>query len=215
MWPGSNRILIIEGRALVGEMLASALNAAMENASIRVIKSLNQVYPRDPQIAVFNFMHRQVDAGAIDAVIRCVVSRIGETPLVILTDSVDARIAEVVERHRVRGWVAASFGFDIFVAAIRTALSGGAFLPSLDGEAVLMDGTELGANMVPDVGLTDRELEVLRILRQGKSNKIISFELNISESTTKVHISNIMRKLHVHNRTQIAVRMSGGTTPSF
>ncbi|MCX5497631.1 response regulator transcription factor [Kaistia dalseonensis] len=69
--------------------------------------------------------------------------------------------------------------------------------------------------MVPDVGLTDRELEVLRILRQGKSNKIISFELNISESTTKVHISNIMRKLHVHNRTQIAVRMSGGTTPSF
>lgn len=52
--------------------------------------------------------------------------------------------------------------------------------------------------------LTRRELEVLAHLREGKPNKIIAHELRISESTVKVHVSRILRKLRATNRTEAA-----------
>jgi DNA-binding NarL/FixJ family response regulator len=52
--------------------------------------------------------------------------------------------------------------------------------------------------------LTAREIEVLNGLRQGKSNKVIAYELNISISTVKIYVRNIMKKLKATNRTQVA-----------
>jgi DNA-binding NarL/FixJ family response regulator len=56
-----------------------------------------------------------------------------------------------------------------------------------------------------DAALTAREWEVLKILREGRQNKLIAFELGISENTVKVHLRNIMKKLHVSNRTQVVL----------
>jgi len=54
--------------------------------------------------------------------------------------------------------------------------------------------------------LTCREAEVLALIQEGKPNKVIAFELKIRESTVKVHVGHLMRKLNVSNRTQLAVR---------
>ncbi|MGC1954855.1 MAG: response regulator transcription factor, partial [Gammaproteobacteria bacterium] len=65
--------------------------------------------------------------------------------------------------------------------------------------------------------LTPREGEVLARLRQGKPNKIIAFELDIAESTVKVFVRRILGKLHVSNRTQLALlahRQSAGAQPN-
>ena len=60
--------------------------------------------------------------------------------------------------------------------------------------------------MVADVrGLTTRQQEVLERLRQGESNKLIGRQLKLRESTVKVHIRQIMRKLGATNRTQAAL----------
>ncbi|MBT3322672.1 MAG: response regulator transcription factor [Anaerolineae bacterium] len=53
--------------------------------------------------------------------------------------------------------------------------------------------------------LTEREQEVLRIIANGLTNKQIAEELVISENTVKGHVSNILSKLHVADRTQVAV----------
>jgi NarL family two-component system response regulator LiaR len=53
--------------------------------------------------------------------------------------------------------------------------------------------------------LSDRELEVLRLIAEGLSNAEISDRLFISEKTTKSHVSNILGKLHLADRTQAAV----------
>ena len=53
--------------------------------------------------------------------------------------------------------------------------------------------------------LSDRELEVLKLIAEGLSNAEISGRLSISEKTTKNHVSNILGKLHLHDRTQAAV----------
>ncbi len=53
--------------------------------------------------------------------------------------------------------------------------------------------------------LTEREIEVLRLLARGKANKEIAVELHISETTVKTHVSNILMKLGVLSRTQAAL----------
>jgi NarL family two-component system response regulator LiaR len=57
----------------------------------------------------------------------------------------------------------------------------------------------------PKHDLTERELEVLRLISLGKSNKEISEDLVLSEKTVKTHVSNILQKLHLSDRTQAAV----------
>jgi DNA-binding NarL/FixJ family response regulator len=54
-----------------------------------------------------------------------------------------------------------------------------------------------------DAALTPRELEIVRYLNEGRQNKAIAFALSISGSTVKVHLRNIMKKLHATNRTEV------------
>ncbi len=54
--------------------------------------------------------------------------------------------------------------------------------------------------------ISDREAEVLALVRQGKANKVIAHELGVSIHTIKSHVSSIMRKLGASNRTEVAVK---------
>ena len=58
------------------------------------------------------------------------------------------------------------------------------------------------------VELTQRQAEVLALLVQGKPNKIISRELGLAQGTVKIHVTAILRKLKVSNRTQAALTAS-------
>ena len=86
--------------------------------------------------------------------------------------------------------------------AIRKASRGEALLaPSV--AAKLMQ--EVAGDRSPAAGLTERELEVLRLIARGLSNKMIARELVVSEKTVKTHVSNILAKLHLTDRTQAAL----------
>lgn len=64
-------------------------------------------------------------------------------------------------------------------------------------------------NTVPDsasqAGLTERELEIVKLIAQGNSNKVIARKLNIVESTVKVHVKHALKKLKLKSRVEIAV----------
>ena len=57
----------------------------------------------------------------------------------------------------------------------------------------------------PEDGLTDREQEVLQLIADGKNNRDIAAKLVISEKTVKTHVSNILAKLNLDDRTQAAI----------
>ena len=61
--------------------------------------------------------------------------------------------------------------------------------------------------------VTARELAVVRAIQKGKSNKVIAYELNMHESTVKVHVRNIMKKLKAKNRTEMAINALAAASP--
>ncbi|HET8827040.1 MAG TPA: response regulator transcription factor [Terriglobales bacterium] len=75
--------------------------------------------------------------------------------------------------------------------------SGGRFLPPPAARAL--------ASSMPDSDLSSRELEVLELLVSGNSNKEIATKLGITEATVKSHVSTILMRLNVEDRTQAAV----------
>jgi DNA-binding NarL/FixJ family response regulator len=66
----------------------------------------------------------------------------------------------------------------------------------------------LPARSPADLGLTERQLQVLALMLQGKSNKLICRELNLAEGTVKIHVSAILKALNVTSRTQAVVTVS-------
>ena len=92
--------------------------------------------------------------------------------------------------------------------AIRAAKDGRPYLhPKLAGLALMQvaRGQDNRARQVGDPGLTDRELEVLKLVGQGASNRDIAASLFISEKTAKNHLTHIFEKLGVSDRTQAAL----------
>jgi len=90
------------------------------------------------------------------------------------------------------------------VRAIRTVHRGEAQLDPEIARKLMQEFTNPQPT-TPKHDLTERELEVLRLIAQGKSNKDISDDLVLSEKTVKTHVSNILQKLHLSDRTQAAV----------
>jgi DNA-binding NarL/FixJ family response regulator len=82
--------------------------------------------------------------------------------------------------------------------AIRQAVAGTAF--QLAGATGPVDDT----GVARQAGLTEREIEILRFVARGQSNKLIAKELWVTEQTVKFHLSNIYRKLSISNRTEAA-----------
>src|SRR5260370_41985009 len=98
-----------------------------------------------------------------------------------------------------------SHGFDIAVEAVRFVLAGGTYVPAECLLSAFPVAAPPSSRPAPG-GITSREFSVVRAIQQGKSNKIIAYDLNMCEATGKVHVSHMMRKLKGKNRTQVPIK---------
>jgi DNA-binding NarL/FixJ family response regulator len=133
-----------------------------------------------------------------------------DTPLVLLSDVETAQNVIEAFRRRIRGYVPTTLPIKQVAEAIRFAWAGGTFVPlsilSQCGPADPVKNGPLSAPPVVPGNFSPRQCEVLHGLWMGKSNKTIAYDLSMCESTVKVHIRQIMKKLHATNRTQVVVR---------
>lgn len=120
------------------------------------------------------------------------------TPLIIVSAWEEAEAIRQATRFGVSGYLPKSSSRQVMAAAIDKVLGGETSFPlspAEDGGEDADPGERLDA-------LTPRQLMVLQLLGEGKSNKQIAYELSISQETVKIHISAILRKLGVSSRSK-------------
>lgn len=121
--------------------------------------------------------------------------------LVVVSDSLSRTDMLHVLAAGAHGYVPTSLPFDQIVEAFKTVLSGQIFVPTQIAD---IDVEQDEADDTFDAIITAREREVLNLVAQGNSNKMIARVLQMSEGTVKAHVSASYRKLGVNNRVSAA-----------
>jgi two-component system, NarL family, response regulator LiaR len=200
------RVLIADDHAVVREGLRGFLalqddievvgEAADGEQAVAAVASL------EPDVALVDLVMPHVDG--VEAIKR-IRGLTAATRVIVLTSFADEDTMLPAVRAGAVGYLLKDVNPQDLVAAIRTVHDGETLLhPAVIRELVREvagDGREPAA----ENPLTKREREVLALIARGRANKAIAFELGVAEKTVKTHVSNILGKLGVSDRTQAAL----------
>jgi DNA-binding NarL/FixJ family response regulator len=143
------------------------------------------------------------------ATLEALRARGDHVPVIVLTTFDDDQLALDALRAGARGYLLKDVTLDQLVGAIRTVAAGGTLLQPALTERLLRAISERGSDITgipcPDP-LTDRELDTLRLVAAGYSNREIASALHLAPGTVKNHVSNVLLKLGVRDRTRAVLR---------
>jgi DNA-binding NarL/FixJ family response regulator len=128
-------------------------------------------------------------------------------PTLVMGDIEDPHHVVKILAAGARGYIPTSVSLPVAISAISLARAGGLFAPA--SSLLLSQQTPRNdtANTSHHTLLTERQAAVANAIARGKANKIIAYELNLCESTVKVHVRSIMKKLGAKNRTEVAFKL--------
>ena len=163
-----------------------------------------------PSVIIYNIGSRNLADPEVTEALRQVCEHRREIPIVVLAESEELEQILAAFEAGARGYIPVSIGIDAIIEATKLTSSGGAFMTA-GSLALLRHASAPKPAPQPLIGLqlTSRQTAVAEALRRGKANKMIAYELNMCESTVKVHIRNIMKKLAATNRTEAAFKLNG------
>ena len=200
-------VAIIDDNRLVREALTAMLNRLPD---VRVISlegdQTTVVAAKKPQVLLLDVGLRDQDSLGLASALKV---QYPESRIIVMDLlPVNEEIVEFVNAG-VSGFVLKDASFDEFVATIRSVAAGDKVLPprmteSLFSQIAKEAGSRGGAAVLEDVRMTRREREVIDLIGEGLSNKEIAQRLNIATHTVKSHVRNVMEKLALHTRLQIA-----------
>jgi DNA-binding NarL/FixJ family response regulator len=171
------------------------------------------------QMLLFVVGAKTVRDARVQSWIASLRSQYPNDPLVLIAERDNPEDAVAAFELGARGYIPMSVAPLVAMEAVKFVVAGGSFFPPTSlVRRVTVPGQVDETFETPVVteaaryGLTPRQQQVLERLRHGESNKLIAKRLKLRESTVKVHIRQIMRKLGAANRTQAA--LAGGDWPA-
>ncbi|WP_166802415.1 LuxR C-terminal-related transcriptional regulator [Microvirga pakistanensis] len=212
-------IAMIEPRALMRDCFVRSLKVAAPGASILAFSSIRE-WIESPHLhsqaslVLLCLGSQKIKDEETERGISLLTGSPHSVPVVILSDMEDIDQMMSALAKGVRGFIPSSLNLDIAIEAMHLVKAGGIYVPanSLMSWKKTSEEQDTSDKGSADGKFTARQYAVLKALRQGKANKIIAYELNMRESTVKVHVRNIMRKLKARNRTEVAYLTSHETT---
>lgn len=178
------------------EVIAEAGNGA---AALQILEAADASLL--PDLILMDLMMPVMNGAEATAAI---LARFPGLKIVILTSFLeDELVVQAVEAGAV-SYVLKTVSAEELIYALQGAYRG---MPVMTGDVAqaLTRGLRQRSVQSSDSGLTDREKEVLMLIAEGKSNKDIGEELHISIKTVKTHVSNLLMKCELEDRTQLAI----------
>ena len=197
-------VLIVDDHAIVREGLRTLLS---EEDDVTVLgeasngaQALELAEEKRPNVVLMDLILPEMDGIEVT---RQLKERCPDSRVIVLTSTFgeDMRVSEAIQAGAV-GYLLKDVLKPELLSAIHRAAEG---KPTLHAEAQEQLMRQTTAPKAPHDELTDRELDVLRLIAKGKSNKRIANTLNLSEGTVKGYVSIILSKLGVSDRTQAAL----------
>jgi DNA-binding NarL/FixJ family response regulator len=199
-------IAVIESRTFIRECIRRSVQSAFPLRVLTystAIELEQQHLPTSPKLIIISWAEDNTEAST--NALKVLSELAPRIPIIVLAYNNDAELARTAISHGAKGYVPVTMGFELTIEAVRFVLAGGTYVPM---DCLLArDPPGDALSQPPTSGLvTARELAVVRAIQKGKSNKVIAYELNMCESTVKVHVRRIMKKLNAKNRTDVAIK---------
>jgi DNA-binding NarL/FixJ family response regulator len=198
-------VILIEERALLRECLTACLKEALGPDILSFANVESWLKRREQSLVSLVVLSTGARWKTTDSVQREVrlLNQVPQSPPVILLSDTEApdQIIQSFEQGA-RGYIPTSASFGVAIEAMRLVKAGGIYAPATS----LLAGLEspIARRHSFAATLTSRQTAVLDALRMGKANKLIAYDLNMCESTVKVHVRNLMKKFKAKNRTELA-----------
>ncbi|MGH6711905.1 MAG: LuxR C-terminal-related transcriptional regulator, partial [Bradyrhizobium sp.] len=209
---GSPRLLVVEDHPLFRDALVGVVSAAFPNADILQATSI------DGALDVLA-AHGAVDLVLLDLSMPETTGLLGafrvrvaapRSALVIVSAYEDARIIGGATALGIAGYIPKSTPTTEMARLIRSILEGAVCFPKRQQDPATAKQAHADTReLLVFLGrLTSQQLRVLDMICRGLQNKHIAYELDITVTTVKVHVSDVLRKMGVRSRTEAIVRMS-------
>lgn len=200
-------IVVIDDRALMRECFAMSLGMVYEGISVLCFSSIAEwlaVADRHAGVSLILLCRGGLKDATDSGEISTLQAIDNPVPVIVVSEEEDVEEVQRVIHLGARGFIPASVDLRLAVMAMHLVRAGGTYLPESILQAQLPQPKVDERKLQFGGRFTERQAAVLDALRQGKPNKIIAYELNMRESTVKVHIRNVMKKLNAKNRTEVA-----------
>lgn len=196
--PTQTRVLIVDDHPIMRYGVAAIIQARTDMSVVGqcgTAESAVELFrEHTPDITLMDL--RLPDKSGVEA-IRSIRRFAPNARIIVLTTyEGDEDIHQALEAGA-RGYLIKGMPHEALIDAIRKVQAGGRFLPTPVTRAL--------ASRMPDGELSSREREVLNLLVRGRSNREIAKELSIKEATVKSHVSVILMRLNVTDRTQAVI----------
>lgn len=202
------RILLADDHALFRRALADLINRqpgfTVVAEAANGAEAVKQAMRVKPDLVLMDIHMPELDG--IQAT-QQLASKLSDTRIVMLTVSEEDQDLFKAIQAGAHGYLLKKIEPESLFELLRGVFRGEAPLSRNTAMKILKRISERGAETItatPAEALTERELEVLKLLATGKTNKEIGAQLNIAENTVKNHLKNILAKLHLENRVQAA-----------
>jgi two-component system nitrate/nitrite response regulator NarL len=202
------KLLVVDDHPLFRDGLAALLRQA--NPDTLVLQAsdseagMQMAQATDDLDAVFVDLMMPGLAG--EAAVKEFARRRPELPVIVLSSSENPSDVKRMLSAGALGYIPKSASPQTVLSALQLVLTGNIYVPPLLARAADTSaaGNQSTASPAPASQLTERQIEVLKEVRGGLSNKEISHRLGIAEKTVKAHVAAIFKALNVVNRTQAA-----------
>lgn len=199
---------IIDDHPLFREALASTVQIAFPGAQVDeadTIAAACDVIGRDATIDMILLDLSLQGVTGFEGLI-LLRSQFPSVPILVVSGLDDPQIVHEAIQVGAAGFLPKASGKALLTDAITEILDGGVFLPKDYKRRFARAHTSGVTDLLARIAtLTPAQMRVLALVRRGKLNKQIAYELKVGESTIKAHISEIMRKLGVVSRTQAVI----------